>query len=640
MGSERQVVCPFVAFDDDRDHRSSVPDHRQRCFAESPAAARALAHQAAYCLSSAFPGCPTFIDWARREAAPPKDEPIRTDCARRQSAPRQADRSGDAARRSVRPRMPPRRYRRASDGPTGPRHRPGRRTRAPPRAPEVPVGRMAVAWRGPGPARDVAPDRRRRREPGPRRVVGLGAGQHRGSTRSGPRRRGPAGRAHPRTRTAARPAEPARAGVPCRSHVTARARRGTAPSRPSTRTWRAAHRGAIRRAARPWAPRRASRPRGPRRIAAGTVTARSIARRDRAIGPGPERPLADPSAPSWERPRRFEAYPSLKSSGSRVAALPRPVLYGLIVLIVGVGLFAAPFLLSGLTGGDGAAASSPTPSASASPADPPSASVTPKPSPSATVYTVKAGDLLSVIAAKYGVTVDQIVKVNPQIKDPDKLQIGDRLVIPPAVAPAITDGTITAPSPSSRLPACRRRSSSSGRSRSGIGATVALDGDRPRGRPGRARRPAGPERGRQDDRDQAPAGPGASDERDGPRPGGRPRRPGDPSPDRVSPGALPLPAVAACARGPGAPRRAGRAAGGGTFDGGASRRSRGSTSPHEPTTRSAGSRRGCSSDWGSRSRCSGARTWSSSTSRPPRSTPSAGRRSGRSSGPPMTAGRP
>ena len=75
-GSERQVVCPFVAFDDDRDHRSSVPDHRQRCFAESPAAARALAHQAAYCLSSAFPGCPTFIDWARREAAPPKDEPI------------------------------------------------------------------------------------------------------------------------------------------------------------------------------------------------------------------------------------------------------------------------------------------------------------------------------------------------------------------------------------------------------------------------------------------------------------------------------------------------------------------------------------------------------------------------------------
>ena len=82
-----------------------------------------------------------------------------------------------------------------------------------------------------------------------------------------------------------------------------------------------------------------------------------------------------------------------------MASLPRPVLYGLVVLIVGVGLFAAPFLLKGLTG-DGAAASSPTPSASASPTRSPSASITPVPSPSATVYTVKAGDLLSRIAAE------------------------------------------------------------------------------------------------------------------------------------------------------------------------------------------------------------------------------------------------
>ncbi len=72
--ADPQVVCPFVAFDDDRDFRSPVPDHRHRCFAESPAAPRALAHQAAYCLSSSFPGCPTFVDWARREAAPPKVE--------------------------------------------------------------------------------------------------------------------------------------------------------------------------------------------------------------------------------------------------------------------------------------------------------------------------------------------------------------------------------------------------------------------------------------------------------------------------------------------------------------------------------------------------------------------------------------
>jgi len=63
------VACPFVAFDDDRDERNTVPDHRHRCYAETPAAPRALAHQDAYCLAVAFRVCPSFQDWARREAA-------------------------------------------------------------------------------------------------------------------------------------------------------------------------------------------------------------------------------------------------------------------------------------------------------------------------------------------------------------------------------------------------------------------------------------------------------------------------------------------------------------------------------------------------------------------------------------------
>src|SRR5512142_1883151 len=62
-------ACPFVAFADDRDERATSPDHRHRCYAEAEPAPRALAHQEAYCLSSAFPVCPTFQDWARREAA-------------------------------------------------------------------------------------------------------------------------------------------------------------------------------------------------------------------------------------------------------------------------------------------------------------------------------------------------------------------------------------------------------------------------------------------------------------------------------------------------------------------------------------------------------------------------------------------
>ena len=62
-------ACPFVALTDDRDGRSVEPDPRHRCFAEAEPAPRALAHQAHYCLAPTFSACPTFQDWARREAA-------------------------------------------------------------------------------------------------------------------------------------------------------------------------------------------------------------------------------------------------------------------------------------------------------------------------------------------------------------------------------------------------------------------------------------------------------------------------------------------------------------------------------------------------------------------------------------------
>jgi hypothetical protein len=92
-------ACPFVAFEDDRDARASIPDHRHRCYAEARPAPRALAHQEAYCLSSAFPVCPTFQDWARREAA-----------RSRADGPRQAEPSeGDGAAEQAH-RNPPRNW--------------------------------------------------------------------------------------------------------------------------------------------------------------------------------------------------------------------------------------------------------------------------------------------------------------------------------------------------------------------------------------------------------------------------------------------------------------------------------------------------------------------------------------------------
>ena len=63
------VACPFVAFEDDRDHRSSSTDYRHRCFAAPEPEPRAFPHQERYCLSPNFAQCPIFLDWARQEAA-------------------------------------------------------------------------------------------------------------------------------------------------------------------------------------------------------------------------------------------------------------------------------------------------------------------------------------------------------------------------------------------------------------------------------------------------------------------------------------------------------------------------------------------------------------------------------------------
>ena len=66
---EGQAACPFVAFEDDRDHRADAPDYRHRCFAAAEPEPRAIPHQERYCLSAAFAECPIFLDWARQEAA-------------------------------------------------------------------------------------------------------------------------------------------------------------------------------------------------------------------------------------------------------------------------------------------------------------------------------------------------------------------------------------------------------------------------------------------------------------------------------------------------------------------------------------------------------------------------------------------
>ena len=42
-------------------------------------------------------------------------------------------------------------------------------------------------------------------------------------------------------------------------------------------------------------------------------------------------------------------------------------------------------------------------------------------------YEVKSGDNLTKIAKQYGKTVDEIVKMNPDIKDPNKIKPGQKI---------------------------------------------------------------------------------------------------------------------------------------------------------------------------------------------------------------------
>jgi LysM repeat protein len=172
--------------------------------------------------------------------------------------------------------------------------------------------------------------------------------------------------------------------------------------------------------------RRPSRPaheyappsRGHRPSVSSTRTARDRERereRDAIVGP------------SWERARRFEAYPTIRARTGLPAPPRLAVLAGALV-IAAVALFFLPALL-GIGGGDEENGASAGPSTSQAA---PSVSIEPTapPEPSAEIHVVKSGDTISGIATQFGLTPDELLAANPQITDPDKIAIGDEINIP------------------------------------------------------------------------------------------------------------------------------------------------------------------------------------------------------------------
>jgi hypothetical protein len=132
--------------------------------------------------------------------------------------------------------------------------------------------------------------------------------------------------------------------------------------------------------------------------------------------------------PSWERARRYEAYPTIKARPGvpSLPNLPRVVLVAGALGIAALALFFLPALL-GVGGGDDGA--SPTPSASVAPSFTPEP--TPEPVPTPQVYVIEKGDTLSKIAKRFDVTLEALLAANKDtISNPDRIKVGDEIIIP------------------------------------------------------------------------------------------------------------------------------------------------------------------------------------------------------------------
>ncbi len=393
-------ACPFVAFEDERDERSTRPDHRHRCYAELRPAPRALAHQEAYCLSPSFAACPTFQDWARREAA------------RARPMARAPETRADG--------VPP------YDAGYG-RHQ-SDWTAPPPWAPTD--ASDATARAGTVPSTDgpelAAGSRPSTGTTGPEAgavTAAAAAGAAADASRSG----GPTATAAPSFLTA-RDRSPASEGAGLAASP-ARAAAGL-PSEPDDEDDLVP------------APRPAGRSSAGGGAAAADAGSTARGRRE-GESTGGSRAVR---GPSWEQPRRFEAYPTLRTRVG-LPGVPRIALGFIALAVAAVALFFLPTLVlrpgGGGTGGGGATA---TPSSSAAA----SASIapTPVPAPTPQVYVIVSGDTLSRVAARYGLSLPELLAANPSIKNPDKVAIGDRIVIPTAAPSDVIDAGSPSPSPS------------------------------------------------------------------------------------------------------------------------------------------------------------------------------------------------
>jgi len=389
---ESPQACPFLALELDRDRRADKPDYRHRCFAEPTPQPRAIAHQEAYCLSADFPACPIFQGWAMRAAAQPV--PVPAGYEGRGASSTGAVGAGLAAAAAAQPPVQP----------------PSQAPLPADLAPVVPA--PGEQW----PSEAFTP-----LEPddAPRQMAAFDASLPDDA---------PAGSLEPEGAALDLPPIP--------------------PPLPAA--WSSANRPAAE-------PDDAPVP--------GFLAGRSEREplRPRAARPDVqfrEKVTREDLIPSWDLTSRYGA--TVKDErgggsggGDRFGGLVTAVA---VIAILALGVAGVIFLPGLLSGGHPA---TPTPPVIASPTLPPigsaspfvtatpDANVSPSPAPSTTpeptatphLYRVRSGDTLRSIARRFRVDFDDLRAANPQITNPDHIEPGQVIVIPPRTPPATPTAT-------------------------------------------------------------------------------------------------------------------------------------------------------------------------------------------------------
>ena len=152
-------------------------------------------------------------------------------------------------------------------------------------------------------------------------------------------------------------------------------------------------------------------------------------RRPRAYG----QHLGGTAGPDWERPRRQDAYPTIKTRVG-LPNVPRIALMAGGVAILAIALYFLPAVLGIGSGSGSPGSATPTPSSAAQTT--PTPRVTEPPAPTPAVYTIKKGETLSKIAKAHGITIEELLAANPTIKNADKISEGQQIILPvPSEAP-------------------------------------------------------------------------------------------------------------------------------------------------------------------------------------------------------------